>query len=372
MVEEQGTYSTGPARGTELRPPRPRPNGPATVEAALVRPVPPPRARPRTLRRTLVGITVLLVLVIGAGGWFLLGRHGKPKPSSTPPAPVRSTVVPISVAGLKKIAGLGIPIYWAGERQGITYELTKTAGNRVFVRYLPAGVPVGSDAPHLTIATYPVNDAFAVTGRAANQAGAVRIDTGSGIVAFYDRDKPTNVFLAYRGSSSQVEVFDPSAAEAQQLVSSGQIGPVSAGSSSASGARAVSAAGLASVAAARPDPVYWVGPEPGVTYELTETSSGRLYLRYLPAGVAVGSADQYLAIGTYPVAHAFAVTRARSKAAGAVPVRIGRGAVAFYERSRPTNVYVAYPGENVQIEVFDPSPARARDIVTSGRLVTVE
>ena len=31
---------------------------------------------------------------------------------------------------------------------------------------------------------------------------------------------------------------------------------------------------------------------------------------------------------------------------------------AIYNRSTPTNVYFAYPGSNLQIEVFDPSPSR--------------
>jgi hypothetical protein len=40
--------------------------------------------------------------------------------------------------------------------------------------------------------------------------------------------------------------------------------------------------------------------------------------------------------------------------------------VAVYEASHPTNVYVAYPGSNLQIEVFDPNPEHARALITSG------
>ena len=73
----------------------------------------------------------------------------------------------VSLKGLKTLAALGIPIYWAGKRAGVTYELTKTADNRVFIRYLPAGVPIGSSKPYLTIGTYPLSNAFIVTRRLA-------------------------------------------------------------------------------------------------------------------------------------------------------------------------------------------------------------
>jgi hypothetical protein len=33
-------------------------------------------------------------------------------------------------------------------------------------------------------------------------------------------------------------------------------------------------------------PVYWAGPRPSYTYELTRTSDGRIFVRYLPTGVA--------------------------------------------------------------------------------------
>ncbi len=65
---------------------------------------------------------------------------------------------------------------------------------------------------------------------------------------------------------------------------------------------AVSTSALGSWVATVGHPVYWAGPEHGYTYELTHTTDGRIYIRYLPAGVAVGSsAPDYLTVGTYPV-----------------------------------------------------------------------
>ena len=35
-------------------------------------------------------------------------------------------------------------------------------------------------------------------------------------------------------------------------------------------------------------PIYWAGPKPGYTYELTQRRDGTIYVRYLPQGVRVG------------------------------------------------------------------------------------
>ena len=40
-------------------------------------------------------------------------------------------------------------------------------------------------------------------------------------------------------------------------------------------------------------------------------------------------------------------------------------------RTRPTSVYLAYPGSRVQVEVFDPSAREARRLVASGQVQPV-
>ena len=120
------------------------------------------------LRRTRIGAVVAVVLVIALTLWLLL--RGSSSRSGSP-VPRGATAVRVSLKGLKTLAALGIPIYWAGQRPGTTYELTKTADNRVFIRYLPAGVPIGSGKGYLTIGTYPVSHAFLVTSRLAASSG---------------------------------------------------------------------------------------------------------------------------------------------------------------------------------------------------------
>jgi hypothetical protein len=118
--------------------------------------------------------------------------------------------------------------------------------------------------------------------------------------------------------------------------------------------------------------IYWIGPEDNTTYELTRTSAGRIFVRYLPKGVPVGidKAD-YTIVGTYPVPNATSVLQGLAAKSGENKLSVPNGGIAVYNNSQPTNVYVAYPGSNLQIEVFDPSAERAQRLVTSGQVVPV-
>jgi hypothetical protein len=119
-------------------------------------------------------------------------------------------------------------------------------------------------------------------------------------------------------------------------------------------------------------PIYWVGARSGTTYELTRTSSGRIFVRYLPSGVPVGTKKAgYTIVGTYPVANATGVLKGLAKQSDEKTLSVPGGAIAVYSASTPTNVYVAYPGSNLQIEVYDPSAQRAQQLVTSGQVVAV-
>ena len=77
-------------------------------------------------------------------------------------------------------------------------------------------------------------------------------------------------------------------------------------------------------------------------------------------------------VGTYPVANAFAITNTLARRSGAVlAVSVPGGGVGFYDVSSPTNVYVAFPNTNVQVEVYDPVAADARRLVASGQIAPV-
>jgi hypothetical protein len=119
-------------------------------------------------------------------------------------------------------------------------------------------------------------------------------------------------------------------------------------------------------------PVYWAGPRSGTTYELTRSPDGRVYVRYLTGGAKVGSPlPDFLTVGTYVEPNAAAAVRAAAAQPGAVRVPVPRGGVGFYNSARPTSVYFAYPGSNVQVETYDPSAAVARQLVASGAITPV-
>lgn len=113
---------------------------------------------------------------------------------------------------------------------------------------------------------------------------------------------------------------------------------------------------------------YWAGPMRNSTYELTRTDSGSIYIRYLPPGVAAGDKRAFLTIGTYPLPNAYAVTQRVVNEKGAVSRKLADGSIAVYRPARPTSIYIAQPGGVYQIEVYDPSVAEARRLVTTGEI----
>ncbi len=135
---------------------------------------------------------------------------------------------------------------------------------------------------------------------------------------------------------------------------------------------AASRARLRALSAKAEHPIYWVGPRRGQTYELTETAGDKIFIRYLPAGAAVGNLRAgYTIVGTYPTPRALTVLKNLAKQPGEKSAPVPGGGIAVYGSSKPTNVYVAYPRSDVQIEVFDPSATRALRLATSGRVVPV-
>jgi hypothetical protein len=143
----------------------------------------------------------------------------------------------------------------------------------------------------------------------------------------------------------------------------------SSSKSTTTGATAVSPDRLRALSVEVGHAVYWAGPLAETTYELTRTGSGRIFVRYLPQGIPVGVQNaSFTIIGTYPVANAFNVLHELAKKAGETSFVAPRGGFAVYADSSPTNIYLAYPNQSLEIEVYDPSPKHARSLITSGRV----
>jgi hypothetical protein len=316
---------------------------------------------------TALAATVLVAALAGCGG-------GNDESAGTTSSTAKRA--PASAATVDKLVAVatrtGHPIYWVGSQPGTTYELTRTNDGRVYIRYLPKGVKVGDPKPkYLSVGTYPQQNAFATLKATAKKQGVATISLTDGGLAFQDKKRPTSVYLAYPGSGYQIEVYDPSASRAKQLVTSGRV--VQLGNPpSQSNVKAATGADLKALAVALGHPIYWAGNEPKVTYELTKTPSGRVYIRYLPEGVAVGSPKpDYLTVGTYPQKSAAAILKATAKKSGAKTLPVSGGGLAYQDKGHPTSVYLAFPKSDFQIEVYDPDAARAKQLVTSGQIAPV-
>lgn len=137
------------------------------------------------------------------------------------------------------------------------------------------------------------------------------------------------------------------------------------------GATSTSEAELREFAASAPHPVYWAGARAGQTYELTRTSDGRVYVRYLPQGVKPGDPrPQFLTVGTYPRAKAFAELKRAARAPGAASRNLPGGGLAVFSRGS-SSVYFGYPDAQYQVEVYAPSAGSARNLVLGGQVVPV-
>lgn len=142
-------------------------------------------------------------------------------------------------------------------------------------------------------------------------------------------------------------------------------------SGSSGGAEIVSVDSLRDTAAEQETPIYWAGEQEGAELELSQPGGGRTYVRYLTDGAEAGDPrPEFLTVGTYETANAVGALKRQSKEANGVLAKAPGGATVYFDRNQPRSVYLAYPGVEVQIEVFDPDFARALQLVNSGQIVS--
>jgi hypothetical protein len=147
------------------------------------------------------------------------------------------------------------------------------------------------------------------------------------------------------------------------------------GSAPAAGAgpTGASEADLAALADELGHPVYWAGPQDGAELEVTRTGQGEVYVRYLTDDAAPGDPGAgFLSTGTYPFPDATAALEERAEEKGALTNETPDGGLVVTNEDSATSVYIAYPDEDLQIEVYDPDPERAFELATSGDVVPVD
>jgi hypothetical protein len=329
----------------------------------------PETQRPRKGGALSFRVGALGVLAVAAGVilWLALRDTGGSSASD-------SSATAVSIDQIASLASsVDHPVFWVGPRAGFTYELTRSANGAIFIRYLPQGVDVGASEPYLTVATYPFAGAFPALQAVAKQSGSTPVKLSNAGLAVLSSTRPESIHVAYPGVDYQVEVYDPvprrAIAAARHLAAFGSLaaGPATPSSKPV----AASVPDLKSLAGTLEHPVYWIGPKAGYTYELTQTPSGKIYIRYLPPGVKVGAAQPYLTVATYPFPGAFASLKALTKQKDEVRIELPGDGIALVNTQYPKSIHLAYPGSDYEVEIFDPAAARVRQIVSSNQVKTI-
>jgi hypothetical protein len=306
-----------------------------------------------------LGLIVALIL------WLSLRSSGSSSTSGNARA--------VSISQIRTLAAsVKHPVFWVGPKPGYTYEVTQTSNGSIYIRYLPPGEKVGTKTPYLTVGTYPFPGAYQAIKKITTQKGITAIRIPHGGLGEVPVKSPTSVHAAYPGVDYQVEVYDPTPGTATGLVVTGKLSAFgSLRPARPPKPRAASPAQLRSLATTLGHPIYWIGQKRGYTYELVRTSQDQVYIRYLPPGVGVGARGQYLTVATYPFRGAFDAILKLAQKQNATTLTLSNGGRAVIDPTNPKSIHLAYPGSDIEIEVFDPSPPRARQIVSSGQITTV-
>jgi len=143
--------------------------------------------------------------------------------------------------------------------------------------------------------------------------------------------------------------------------------------SSSGAAEIVSVDSLRDAAAEQDTPVYWAGERVGTELELSQPDEDRVYVRYLTGGAKAGDPrPDFLTVGTYANPKAVAALQRQGREPGGVLGEAPGGATVYFSRTQPESVYLAYPGTDVEIEIYDPNFKRALQLANSGQIVAAE
>ena len=113
--------------------------------------------------------------------------------------------------------------------------------------------------------------------------------------------------------------------------------------------------------------VYGIAAPAGTRPEITRSSTGEVWVRYLTGDAKVGDARaDYLTIGTYPRTDALAAAKAAAEGDHQRSTELPDGGVMLWSIERPESVYAASPGSNLLVEVYSPDPERARALISGG------
>lgn len=185
-----------------------------------------PKDRKQGSERVRVTAVIAVALVAALLVWLLVKDDGSDSESESSAATTAAVKVVPEDELLEALGGVGYPVYWAGARLGVEYEVSRAEEGRTYVRYLPEGEEAGSEQPFLTVGSYQQPGALARIRELGQEPGAILVKIAGGGVAYAAGPEATNAYMAFPGVGTQVEVFDPRTGRALRLIRSGAVVPV--------------------------------------------------------------------------------------------------------------------------------------------------
>jgi len=172
------------------------------------------------------GLIVLLVVAAGFGGWLLRGSgdSAAESASSSVTGGAVKVGVPtiVSTKDLESYAASHAPLYWAGPQSGARIELTQTARNGTFVRYLPKGAKAGDSKQYLTVATYDSVNGYNSLEGASKKVASVEHSKSGAVIAVFKK-RPLSTYFSFKDATFQVEVYSPEEGESKKLTDDGVV-----------------------------------------------------------------------------------------------------------------------------------------------------
>ena len=162
-------------------------------------------------KKSVAFVTAIISIVLTLGFSSLFASN--PLDTTTLAARISGGVA-LSESELKDVVKkLGENVYWAGPMRGAKYTINAQNVGAIYVRYLPDGKGISDNSPiYRVVATYKEANGYDATLAAGNQPNGVSLfrSDNSGVI-YYNKNTPTNVYLAFKSQPYQIEVFDPSA-----------------------------------------------------------------------------------------------------------------------------------------------------------------